>query len=74
MRGAEGRRQPAAAKPYCIPGIRYLVLALLYIRHQVPGISPLVHGCCCLTLTLVKNLESVVTQRCWSPRNIQKTK
>ena len=26
--------------------------------------------CCCLTLTLVKNLESVVTQRCWSPRKI----
>ena len=30
--------------------------------------------CCFLTLTLVKNLESVVTQRCWSPRKIRKTK
>ena len=30
--------------------------------------------CCFLTLTLVKNLESVVTQRCWSPGNIRKTK
>ena len=29
--------------------------------------------CCCLTITLVKHLESVVTQRCWSPRNIRKT-
>ena len=32
------------------------------------------HCCCCycLTLTLVKNLESVVTRRCWSPRKIRK--
>ena len=36
---------------------------------------PYVRCCCCfLTLTLVKNLESVVTQRCWSPRKIRKTK
>ena len=28
--------------------------------------------CCCLTSTLVKHLESVVTQRCWSPRKIRK--
>ena len=26
-----------------------------------------------LTLTLANNLESVVTQRCWSPRKIRKT-
>ena len=30
--------------------------------------------CCFLILTLVKNLESVVTQRCCSPRKIRKTK
>ena len=31
------------------------------------------HCCCCfLTLTLVKNPESVVTHRCWSPRKIRK--
>ena len=30
--------------------------------------------CCCLTLTLVQHLESVITQRCWSPRKIRKTK
>ena len=29
---------------------------------------------CCLTLTLVENLKSVVTQRCWSPRKIRKSK
>ena len=30
--------------------------------------------CCFVTLTLVKNLEPVVTQRCWSPRKIRKIK
>ena len=29
---------------------------------------------CCLTFTLVKNLEYVVTQGCWSPRKTRKTK
>ena len=38
-------------------------ILLICIFHSIQG------DCCCfLTLTLVNNLESVVTQMCWRPR------
>ena len=43
-------------------------------RHNTRCCRCCCRCCCFLTLTLVKNLESVVTQRCWSPRKIRKTR
>ena len=51
-----------------------LIIKVVYDRTTTSDIRYKPQPCrCCLTLTLVKHLESVVTQRCWSPGKIRKT-
>ena len=48
---------------YMVPPVDWI--GMFYLAMHVT--------CCCfLTLTFVKDLESVATQRCWSPRKIRK--
>ena len=58
----------------------FYVLGLRNLRQPTATLPPVrlvvvvVVVAVVLTSTLVKNLESVVTQRCWSPRKIRKNK